>query len=135
MRLVLASASPRRRELLETIGVAIDRIAPPSIVETRLPGEEPAGYARRMAEEKAATVPCSSDEIVLADGNFPAATHAKRLVRADGHGVPEILAAIAPLFPLDAYVDDDAVVMATVEDSSLDSRWEEYDRAGQQPAR
>jgi L-fucose mutarotase len=66
------------------------------------------------------------DEIVLADGNFPAATHAKRLVRADGHGVPEILAAIAPFFPLDAYVDDDAVVMATVEDISEPPIWEQF---------
>ena len=29
-----------------------------------------------------------SDEIVIADGNFPAATCAKRLIRADGHNVP-----------------------------------------------
>jgi L-fucose mutarotase len=68
------------------------------------------------------------DEIVLADGNFPAATHAKRLVRADGHGVPDILAAIAPFFPLDAYVDDRAVVMATVEDIPEPPIWQEFRR-------
>ena len=33
------------------------------------------------------------DEIVLADGNFPAASVAQRLVRCDGHGVPELLEA------------------------------------------
>lgn len=31
------------------------------------------------------------DEIVIGDGNFPAASNAKRLVRCDGHGVPELL--------------------------------------------
>lgn len=45
------------------------------------------------------------DEIVLADGNFPAASHAQRLVRADGHGIPDLLEAILHLFPLDSYVD------------------------------
>ena len=34
------------------------------------------------------------DTIVIGDGNFPAAANAKRLVRLDGHGVPEILDAI-----------------------------------------
>ena len=33
------------------------------------------------------------DEIVLADGNFPAASVAQRIIRCDGHDVPEILAA------------------------------------------
>ncbi len=43
------------------------------------------------------------DEIVLADGNFPGASHARNLIRADGHGVPELLEAILKLFPLDTY--------------------------------
>ena len=51
------------------------------------------------------------DEIVLADGNFPAASHAQRLVRADGHGIPALLDAILPLFPLDYAVDYTAVLM------------------------
>ena len=34
------------------------------------------------------------NEIVLADGNFPAASHAQRLIRCDGHGVPELLDAV-----------------------------------------
>ena len=51
------------------------------------------------------------DEIVLGDGNFPAASHAQRLVRADGHGIPAMLDAIMPLFPLDYVVDFTAVLM------------------------
>ena len=39
------------------------------------------------------------DEIVLADGNFPAASTAKRLVRCDGHGVPPLLEALLAFFP------------------------------------
>ena len=43
------------------------------------------------------------DEIVLADGNFPAESHTPRIVRADGHGVPELLDAILTFFPLDTF--------------------------------
>ena len=52
------------------------------------------------------------DEIVLADGNFPSASMAKRLVRLDGHGIPAILDAILNLFPLDGYVDKPVAFMA-----------------------
>ncbi len=51
------------------------------------------------------------DELVLGDGNFPAASHAQRLVRADGHSIPALLDAILPLFPLDYAVDYAAILM------------------------
>jgi len=54
------------------------------------------------------------DEIVIADGNFPAVTFGQRLVRADGHGVPPLLEAILELFPLDAYVDKPVALMQVV---------------------
>ena len=41
------------------------------------------------------------DEIVLADGNFPAEAIGQRVVRCDGHGVTELLDAIMRFFPLD----------------------------------
>jgi len=41
------------------------------------------------------------DEIAIVDGNYPAQDHARRLVRADGHGILALLRAILPLFPLD----------------------------------
>ena len=59
------------------------------------------------------------DEIVLADGNFPAASHARKLIRADGLGVPDLLEAIAPLFPLDQYDENPALVMALTEQDRL----------------
>lgn len=58
------------------------------------------------------------DEIVLADGNFPADSHAQRIVRADGMGVPEVLEAILDFFPLDTFVDAPAVVMKPVDDDA-----------------
>ena len=50
--LVLASASPRRRDLLAQIGIVPDLIIPADIDETPRRGELPAVYARRMAHEK-----------------------------------------------------------------------------------
>lgn len=41
------------------------------------------------------------DEIAIVDANYPAQEHARRLVRADGHGMIPLLKAILPLFPLD----------------------------------
>ena len=67
------------------------------------------------------------DEIVIADGNFPSVTTAKRLVRCDGHPVPPILDAIMRLFPLDQYVDKPVALMAVVPgDTTQPTIWEEY---------
>jgi L-fucose mutarotase len=55
-----------------------------------------------------------SDEIVFADGNFPAASHAKRLIRCDGHSIPKLLEAVLPLFPLDQYVEKPVGLMQVV---------------------
>ena len=66
------------------------------------------------------------DEIVFADGNFPAASHGQRLVRADGLGVPDVLSGVAPFFPLDTYAEDRAVVMATVEDIPPPPIWQVF---------
>lgn len=67
------------------------------------------------------------DEIVIADGNFPAANMAQRLVRSDGNGVPELLEAILQLFPLDQYVDRPIGLMAVVTgDAYQPVIWDEY---------
>ncbi|MCA9069787.1 MAG: fucose isomerase [Planctomycetaceae bacterium] len=58
------------------------------------------------------------DELVLADGNFPATSHARRLVRADGHGVPKILEAVLQFLPLDTFVESPAAVMQPVDDNA-----------------
>ena len=66
------------------------------------------------------------DEIVLGDGNFPAASNAKRLVRADGLGVPQMLSAILKLIPLDGYVDAPVALMATGPDEKTPEIWKTY---------
>ena len=54
------------------------------------------------------------DEIVLADGNFPAASVAQRLIRCDGHDIPTLLQAVLALYPLDQYVAKPVSLMAVV---------------------
>ena len=56
------------------------------------------------------------DRLVIADGNFPAESVGKNaiVIRADGHGVPEILDAVLTLIPLDSYVDKPVSLMEVV---------------------
>ena len=71
---ILASSSPRRRELLSLIGVPHE-VLPSNIDETYLPGEVPNTHAERLAREKTAVVDRSdaviigSDTIVVVDGD------------------------------------------------------------------
>lgn len=57
------------------------------------------------------------DTICIGDGNFPAESMGKDaiVVRADGHGVAELLDAILQLFPLDTYVDHPVKLMKVVD--------------------
>ena len=64
-RLILGSASPRRRELLAQLGIAPDDLRAPDIDETPRKGELPRPYCARMAAEKAAAVAAAPGEIVL----------------------------------------------------------------------
>lgn len=70
------------------------------------------------------------DELVIADGNFPAERLGKNavVVRADGHGVPEMLDAILALIPLDTYVDQPVGLMQVVEGDTCGEPviWQEY---------
>lgn len=65
LRLILGSASPRRRDLLAQIGVIPHDIRPPDIDETPHPRELPRAHVLRLALEKAQAVPAAPDEIVL----------------------------------------------------------------------
>lgn len=56
LHLTLASASPRRRELLARLGMVPDAVTPANIDETPLKGELPRAYAMRMGREKALAV-------------------------------------------------------------------------------
>ncbi len=64
-RLILGSASPRRREILAQLGLVPDEIRSPDIDESPRNGELPRAYCARMAQAKAAAVPCGEGEVVL----------------------------------------------------------------------
>lgn len=72
-RLVLASASPRRRDLLERLGLSAD-VQPADVDESPLPGEAPDAYVRRLAVAKAraraapGVVAVGADTTVVLDG-------------------------------------------------------------------
>jgi len=102
MRLILASRSPRRRELLRGAGFDFD-VRPSTVEETASPGETPEEFARRAAREKALEVAASAppeslvlgaDTVVVADGeilgkpaNAPDAARMLRLLSGVTHRV------------------------------------------------
>lgn len=65
--LILASASPRRLELLAQIGIVPDRVSPTDIDETRRKDESPRELALRLAREKAAACPGEGAYVLAAD--------------------------------------------------------------------
>ncbi len=65
LRLILGSASPRRRDLLAQLGIIPDAILPPDINEDPLKAELPGPYCARLAREKAMAVQAGDDDIVL----------------------------------------------------------------------
>jgi septum formation protein len=65
LRLILGSGSPRRLELLASLGLRPDAVLPPDIDETPVRGELPRVYAARLAREKALAVPAGSEDVVL----------------------------------------------------------------------
>jgi len=70
-----------------------------------------------------------SDTIVIADGNFPSETMGKDaiVIRADGHGVPEMLEAILKVFPLDTYVETPVSLMQVMPGDNAETPiWDVY---------
>jgi septum formation protein len=117
-RLVLASQSPRRRELLGQLGVALD-VRPANADEAVHPGEPPRDYVLRVARDKARAV--EGDLVLAADtavvlgaevlGKPADGDDARRMLRALSGTVHEVLTAVvvrrtrpAPVLELDAVV-------------------------------
>ena len=67
------------------------------------------------------------DEIVIGDGNFPAASMASRLVRCDGHGVSELLDVILKYFPLDTFSECPVTLMSTAPEDKRPEIWNKYE--------
>ena len=67
------------------------------------------------------------DEITIGDGNFPGNTFGRRVIRMDGHGVPEILDAILQLIPLDTYVNHPVALMQVTPGDPVETPiWDTY---------
>ncbi|MBQ8885180.1 MAG: fucose isomerase [Clostridia bacterium] len=66
------------------------------------------------------------DEIVIADGNFPSENYGKRVIRADGLGGVEMLEAVLSLIPLDAYANENFLLMQTTKGDPRPTIWDEY---------
>ena len=85
MRLVLASTSPRRLDLLKRIGVTPDRVAAPDIDEAPHNAELPRAYVLRIAVAKASAIVRLENEIVLAgDGGLVIERFGRAFGRAFG---------------------------------------------------
>lgn len=131
--IVLASASPRRRELLRQLGVDFD-VIPAHIDETVRPGEPPADYTRRMAREKAQAVAgrescgrpvLGADTSVIVDGEIlgkpeSAEQAAAMLHRLSGRS-HQVLSAVAVVVADGAVLE--ALNVSQVTFASLDEVW------------
>lgn len=70
-----------------------------------------------------------SDRLVIADGNFPSESMGKnaKVIRCDGHGVPELLEATLTVFPLDTYVETPVSLMQVMPGDNVETPiWDEY---------
>ena len=70
-----------------------------------------------------------SDRLVIADGNFPAASVGRnaKIIRCDGHGVKELLDAILQLMPLDSYVKQPVTLMEVMPGDGVETPiWQDY---------
>jgi septum formation protein len=145
-RLILASASPRRRELLAQIGLHFD-VIPAHIDETRRIGEDPATYVQRLALEKARAIHklhpdffvLGADTTVEIDGHAlekPADRHdAQRMLRALSDRTHHVHTGVAVLSPQAhrTHLETTAVTFTSIDEGELahylDSG-EPYDKAG-----
>ncbi len=141
----LASASPRRRELLASIGIEVE-LAPVDIDETPLPGELPATYVTRLARAKAeagavgSVLPTlGSDTAVIVDdrilGKPRDREHARSMLgelAGRSHQVLTAVAIVGPAGLLDVCVAT-RVVMRPISQAEIDAYWstaEPVDKAG-----
>jgi septum formation protein len=83
MRLILASASPRRLDLLARIGIVPDAVDPANLDESPLRGELPRAYAQRIAREKAQEVAARHPGVAILAADTVVAVGRRILPKAD----------------------------------------------------
>jgi septum formation protein len=143
-RVILASQSPRRRELLSLVGITHE-VRPADIDERYLPGESPRSHAERLAREKAAklhdrdAVVIAADTIVVVDGDVlgkprDEAEAARMLRRLSGRGHRVITAvAVSWRGRVESGVEEVDVVFHTLSDEDITAyiaTGEPMDKAG-----
>ncbi len=146
MQVVLASASPRRRELLAAAGVSIT-VDPVAVDETPLPAESPSAYVDRLARLKAVggaarhpdSIVIGADTAVVVDGEVfgkPVDTRdARRMLRRLAGRDHEVLTAVALAGrgAVRSVVERTVVSMAALTDRQIDAyiaTGEPFDKAG-----
>ena len=146
-RIVLASASPRRAELLRAAGIDFD-VQPANVDETIAAGESPSVYVSRPAEAKARLVyerevrrtVLAADTVVVVDAHILGKpldeADASRMLRMLSGRTHEVLTAVSVFHPgqiVDTRVDATTVEFATLSDTDIDwyvSSGEPMDKAG-----
>lgn len=142
---VLASGSPRRREMLERLGVDFDVVIP-DVDETPLAGEDPSAYVERLARSKAAAVPAAPGSLVIAadttvdvDGEILGkpvdADDARRMLRRLSGRAHYVHSGVAVRLGgrMESGVDETRVVLEPIPDHALDwyvATGEPLDKAG-----
>ena len=69
-----------------------------------------------------------SDVLILADANFPAASHARKIIRMDTVEIPEILQAVLQFFPLDSFVEKPVKLMKNLPEEPVPQIWSVYEK-------
>jgi septum formation protein len=145
-RIILASASPRRAELLRAAGIVFD-VLPADVDETPRAGEMPGVYVRRLAEEKARAVAArarnypvlAADTTVVSDGHIlgkPIDDHdARRMLRMLAGTTHEVVTGVALEHSgqVQTHVDVTVVEFADMTDAEIDwyvGTGEPRDKAG-----
>lgn len=148
-RLILASNSPRRRELLQNAGFNFD-IQPSTVEEIRLPGESPEEFTRRLAKEKAVDVASHStparlvlgaDTVVTVNGELlekPAdAADASRMLRTLSGRTHRVITGVCLVRPpkevLALTHESTAVTFKRLSENEIDdyvASGEPFDKAG-----
>ena len=147
--LYLASASPRRREILQQLGLAFQSL-PQAIDESRLPGEAPAAFVQRLARGKAESALAAlgnrpgalclgSDTTVVCDGEIfekpEDAADARRILGALSGKTHQVLTAVALASAgfSEVLLSTSAVTFRELDDAEIDAYWatgEPADKAG-----
>lgn len=145
---ILASSSPRRRELLASLGIAFT-IHKPDIDETQFPGEPPQDYVRRLSQQKAAQVSgqvaapayiLAADTVVIHAGDIlgkPAdadeARQMLRRLRGEAHRVCTAITLSAPQRPPLTEITCTDVFMRAYSDAEIEAyiaSGDPFDKAG-----